>query len=438
MGPVVSYFISVFGMCAFIAIAVALSKDRRNIDFALVRNGFLIQITLGVLVLGIPSLGIPGVFQFAFAAANDFFMAIISFTDEGTGFLVGSYIDKSKEGFVFVIHALPPIIFFSSLMSVLYYLGIMQYLVRAMAWVMFKFMGTSGAESLSMAANVFVGQTEAPLVVKPYVNSMTKSELMALMTGGMATIAGGVLAGFVGMLNDKIPNIAGHLLTASVMSAPAAFIFAKIMLPEKGNPETLGTLPKRASNDTSINVIEAAARGASDGLKMALNVAAMLLAFIALIAAINGLLGWIGELINFPEWGRTLIPELLQKESSSINLSLQLIFGWIFAPLAFLMGIPWQEAPLAGALLGQKITLNEFVAYIELAQISEHLSARTNVILSYALCGFANFSSIAIQIGGIGEIAPERKSELAAFGLKAMIGGSLAAFMTACIASLLI
>lgn len=265
---------------------------------------------------------------------------------------------------------------------------------------------------------------------------MTRSELNALMVGGMATVAGGILAVYVGLLVTSIPDIAGHLITASVMSAPAALAIAKIMVPETQTPETLGKFPKTFKSADS-NIIEAATNGASEGLKLAFNIAAMLLVFIALIALYNSILTTVGQWVNFQDWGRTFVPSsLLQQGQAQLNL--QLILSWIFAPFAFIMGIPWNEAFLAGSLLGEKVVLNEFISYLHLSKMDTQLSERTMIILSYALSGFANFASIAIQIGGIGGMAPKRKPDLAKLGIKALIGGSLAAFMTACIAGFLI
>jgi CNT family concentrative nucleoside transporter len=301
-------------------------------------------------------------------------------------------------------------------MSVLYHIGLMQKVVEFTAKIMMKVMRTSGAESLSAAANIFVGQTEAPLVVKPFVEKMTRSELMALMTGGMATVAGGVLAAYVGMGVD-----AGHLLAASVMSAPAALVCAKLMIPETEKSLTEGVvsvdLPK-----THANLIDAAASGASEGLSLALNVGAMLLAFIALIAMMNGMLGWIGNLVGFPQ------------------LSFEFLISYLFAPFAFLMGVPWDDCLQVGVMLGKKTVVNEFVAYLDLqaAIKSGAISERAITITTYALCGFANFSSIAIQLGGIGGLAPSRRQDLAKLGVQSLIAGTLACFMTACIAGLLI
>jgi CNT family concentrative nucleoside transporter len=300
---------------------------------------------------------------------------------------------------------------------------------------MMRTMRTSGAETLSAAGNIFLGQTEAPLLIKPFVRTMTMSELMTVMVGGMATVAGGVMAAYVGMLVFYFPDIAGHLLAASVMSAPAALVFAKLMVPEKGEPVTRGSL-KVSVEKPDVNAIDAAARGAGEGLMLALNVGAMLLAFIALVALLNALIGVIGD------WTR--ITELLRGAGALAvdqRLTLEVLLGWLLAPLAWLMGVPWSEAATVGSLLGVKTALNEFVAFLNLSTLLSTgggLSPRSLIITTYALCGFANFSSIAIQIGGIGGIAPERRSDLAKLGLRAMVGGSLAGFMTATIAGMLV
>lgn len=318
----------------------------------------------------------------------------------------------------FAFGVLPTIIFFSSLMAVMYHVGIMQRVVECFAWIMQRTLGTSGAESLSAAANIFVGQTEAPLVIRPYIGSMTQSEIMAVMVGGFATIAGGVLAAFVSMHID-----AGHLITASVISAPAALLIAKVMVPETEVSPTLGTV-KVTVERRSANLIEAAASGATDGLKLALNIAAMLIAFLALVAMADAIVGWTGSWFG-QSW------------------SLAVLLGYLFSPFAWLMGIERADCLRAGELLGLKMATNEFVAYQRLAvwvlpESGVELSQRSQHILTYALCGFANFSSIGIQIGGIGGIAPERRADLARLGLRAMLGGTLAAFMTACIAGVLI
>ncbi len=401
---------SVIGLIVMITIAYGLSTSRKHIKWKTVGTGIGLQILFAILILKTP-------FGMAiFEGAREAFTGILNYTNEGSKFIFGSLTDVPKIGFIFAFMVLPTIIFMSSLMSVLYHMGLMQKVVEFTAKVMMKIMGTSGAESLSAAANIFVGQTEAPLVVKPFVEKMTNSELMALMTGGMATVAGGVLAAYVGMGVD-----AGHLLAASVMSAPAALVCAKLMVPETEVSQTEGVvkvdLPK-----TNANLIDAAASGASEGLTLALNVGAMLLAFIALIALLNGMLGWFGGLINVPE------------------LSFEFIIGYVFAPFAFLLGVPWDDCLQVGIMLGKKTVINEFVAYMDLqaAISSGAISQRAITITTYALCGFANFSSIAIQLGGIGGLAPKRRHDLAKLGVKSLIGGTLACFMTAAIAGILI
>lgn len=401
--------ISVFGLLTMIAIAFSLSSSRKDIKWKTIIMGIVLQVLFGLFILKTPY------GKDIFDAAKEWFNAILGYTAEGSKFIFGNLSNPGKFGFIFAFMVLPTIIFMSSLMSVLYHVGIMQKIVQFTAKIMMKFMGTSGAESLSAAANIFVGQTEAPLVIKPFVNTMTKSELMSLMTGGMATVAGGVLAAYVGMGID-----AGHLLAASVMSAPAALVCAKLMVPETEQSVTEGKinidLPK-----TSANIIDAAAEGAGQGLHLALNVGAMLLAFIALIAMLNGIIMWFGGLIGFPQ------------------LSFELIIGYLFSPFAFLMGVPWSECFDVGVLLGKKTVVNEFVAYLDLQEaIKGGLSERSRTIATYALCGFANFSSIAIQIGGIGGLAPDRRQDLAKLGMKSLIAGTLACFMTACIAGIFI
>lgn len=401
-------FISLIGLVVMIGIAFALSDNRKNIRWKTVGTGIFLQITFGLLILK-TSTG-----QAVFEGAREFFTGILNYTNEGSKFIFGDLTNVPKMGFIFFVMVLPTIIFMSSLMSILYHIGIMQIVIKGTAKIMVKVMGTSGAESLSAAANIFAGQTEAPLVVKPFIDKMTRSELMALMTGGMATVAGGVLAAYVGMGVD-----AGHLLAASVMSAPAALVCAKLMVPEVESSETEGVV-KVELKKTTANIIDAAATGASDGLKLSLNVGAMLLAFIALIALVNGMLSWGGGLFDFPQ------------------LSLELITGYLFAPIAFLLGVPWEDCMNVGTLLGKKLIINEFVAYLDLQSLSGKIGERSFVISTYALCGFANFSSIAIQIGGIGTIAPTRRRDLALLGVKSLIGGTLACFMTACVAGIFI
>jgi len=402
--------ISFGGLVTMIGIAFLLSSNRKKINWKTVGTGIFLQILFGMVILK-TSFG-----KEIFVYAKDIATGILDYTNYGSSFLFGNLASIPKVGFVFFTMVLPTIIFVSSLMSILYHLGIMQWVIQGTAWLMVRVMGTSGAESLATAANIFAGQTEAPLVVRPYIDKMTRSELMALMTGGMATVAGGVLAAYVGLGID-----AGHLLAASVMSAPAALVCAKLLMPECEESQTTGLIKLEVEKHTS-NIIDAAALGASDGLKLAMNVGAMLLAFIALIAMFNGLLGWLGGLFSYP------------------GLSLELITGYLFSPIAWLVGVPWNDAIAVGSLLGKKLILNEFVAYLDLQALIEAgtISQRSITISTYALCGFANFSSIAIQLGGIGTIAPGRRKDLAALGIRSLIGGTLACLMTAAIAGIFI
>lgn len=400
--------ISLIGLFIIVGISFALSSDRKKINWRLVISGLALQLFLGLIILKTA----PG--RFVFEGANTFFTGLLNYTNEGTNFIFGSLNDISKFGFIFATMVLPTIIFVSSLMSILYHLGAMQVVVKMIARVMVRLMGTSGSESLAAAANIFVGQTEAPLVIKPFLASMTRSELMALMTGGMATVAGGVLAAYVGMGID-----AGHLLAASVMSAPASLVCAKLMIPETEQSSSLGKVSVTMKKNT-VNIIDAATVGASNGMKLAVNVAAMLLVFIALVALLNGILGALGGWMGIP------------------SLTLEMIFGYLFAPFAWIMGVPYNECLAVGSLLGKKLVLNEFVAYLDLQKQMATLSPRAVTISTYALCGFANFGSIAIQVGGVGVLAPEKRSELAGLGLKCLVGGTFACFMTACLAGLLI
>ncbi len=399
---------SLVGLIVMVSIGYACSSSRKNIRWKTVLSGIALQIFLGLIILKTET-GAK-VFEFARAA----FQGFLNYTNEGSSFIFGGLTDPTKYGFIFFTMVLPTILFMSAVMSVLYHIGVMQFVIRFMAKIMMVLMGTSGTESLAAAANVFAGQTEAPLVVKPYIRGMTRSELLCLMTGGMATVAGGVLAAYVGFGID-----AGHLLAASVMSAPAALVCAKLLIPETEVSDTGGDV-KVDLRTSYTNIIDAAASGASDGLKLALNVGAMLLAFIAMIALFNGLLSMVGGWFGFP------------------GLSLELIMGYVFAPIAFLMGVPSGDLLQVGSLLGKKLILNEFVAYLDLKDMLATLSPRSVVLATYALCGFANFSSIAIQVGGIGVLAPERRSELAELGLRSLLGGTLACLMTACVAGLFI
>jgi CNT family concentrative nucleoside transporter len=412
--------LAALGLGLWIAIAWAFSTHRRQVDWSLVVKGLLLQLVLVLMVLGLPVFGIRGPLQFVFDGFNQGVTALLNYTLEGSKFLFGDLLDSKKYGFIFAYQVLPTIIFVSALMSLLYQIGIMQKVVGFFAWIFFRVMRTSGAETLAASANIFVGQTEAPLVIKPYLNKMTRSELLCLMVGGMANVAGGVLAAYVALLRDRIPDIAGHLLTASVLSAPASLLLSKILLPETERPETLGKIPDEYQQKPYTNALEAVTEGAAEGLKLALNVGAQLLAFIALIAMFNGMIGVIGTWIHVD------------------NLSLQKIMSWVFSPLMIFLGVPFNEIGIAGSLVGEKTILNEFVAYLSLTEQAGQLSDRTVLIMSYTLCGFANFSSIAIQVGGIGAMAPNRKKELSQLGIQALIGGTLSSFMTASFAALVI
>jgi CNT family concentrative nucleoside transporter len=411
----------IFGLAVLVSIALAFSSGRQNIDWKLVASGIALQMLFAIIVILV-----PGGREF-FEGLSSIFVRVISFALDGAEFIFGPLADPSNLGFIFAFQVLPTIIFFASLMAVLYHIGLMQKIVQGMAWVMLKVMRISGAESLSVAANVFVGQTEAPLVVRPYISRMTESELFTMMVGGMATIAGGVLAAYITMLGgaDEAARIfyAKHLLSASIMAAPATVVIAKILKPETEESLTRGEV-KLHVEKTATNVIEAAANGAADGWRLALNVGAMLLAFIALIAMIDYPLGWIGEISGFDA-------------TTGRALSLSTILGYLLSPLAWVIGVPWADAITVGGLIGEKVVTNEFVAYAHLKEIQDSLSPKALLISTYALCGFANFSSIAIQIGGIGGIAPDRRSDLARLGLRAVLGGTLATMMTATIAGVL-
>ena len=408
--------VSVLGLGVLVGIAVLFSTNRRRIDWRLVGAGLTLQIIFAAFVHLFP----PG--QRILELIRDGAVTLLSFTEDGSRFLFGPLMEADGPvGFVFAFRVLPVIVFFSALMGVLYHLGIMQRLVLFLARGMKRLMGVSGSESLSVAANVFIGQTEAPLVVRPYIARMTRAELMVLMTGGMATIAGSVLAGYIAFGVD-----AGHLLAASVMSAPAALVMARILIPETETSLTKGGVEIRDERET-VNVIDAAADGASQGLKLALNVGAMLLAFIALVALVNALLG------SLASWmaavGLTAWPASLQE-----------IFGYVLWPVAWSLGVPAADCFAFAGLLGQKLAINEFVAFAELGRLVAEgaMSERAITIATYSLCGFANFSSISIQIGGIGALAPNRRHDLSRLGLRAMMGGALASSMTAAIAGIML
>ena len=412
----------ILGILVLLAIAWLASENRSRIRWQTILVGLALQLALAIFVLWVPA------GQAVFEFLGQGFVTLIGFTQAGSSFLFGDLANADNFGFVFAFQVLPTIIFFASLMACLYHLGLMQRIVEWMAFAMARLMKVSGSESLATAANVFVGQTEAPLVVKPFIAGMTRSELFALMTGGMATIAGGVLAAYVLLLGGTDAEtqafFAKHLISASIMAAPAALLVAKMILPETDASETMGLVRTTVEREHS-NLIEAAAGGAGEGLKLALNVGAMLLAFLALIALINGPLTWIGSVTGL----EAVVGQ---------PIDLALILGWLFSPLAFLVGVPLDEAVVVGGLIGQKVVANEFVAYVALTEIQLDLSDRSVLIATYALCGFANFSSIAIQLGGIGGIAPERRPQIAQLGLKAILGGTIVSLLNAAWAGLLV
>ena len=429
-----------FGLTSLLAIAWIFSNNRRMVDWRLVATGVVLQILFAAFVL-LTSWG-----SAIFEGLGHLFVTLINFTNEGSRMILGNMADQNKYGFVFIFHALPTVIFFAAFMAVLYHLGVMQWVVKIMAMAITKVMKVSGAETTSVCASVFIGQTEAPLTVRPYINRMTESELLTMMIGGMAHIAGGVMAIYIGMLAGTDPELqqlyAKHFLAASIMAAPATLLIAKILIPETGQPLTAGTVSVHIERE-SANVIDAAAAGASDGMKLAINIAAMLLAFVALIAMINHVIGLVGDIQLGAHSLNQMLNEGAAAGAATVRLNLGLILGYVLAPIAWLIGIEWNDAVIAGGLIGQKVVLNEFIAYLQLSQtavgdgpgaISEH----TRLVLTYALCGFANFASIAIQIGGIGSLAPERRSDLARFGMRAVLGGSIATLMTATIASVLL
>ena len=409
--------VSFFGMFVILGIAWLSSKNRKAINYKAIAAGTLLQILLGVLIMKVP-LG-----QRFFMFLNDAIVKLLSFTNEGSKFVFGGLMDNPSLGFIFAFQVLPTIIFFSSLMAVLYYIGIMQKIVKAFAWVMTRFMSSSGAESLVASANIFVGQTEAPQAIRPYMASLTESELFVVMTAGMGTLAGGVMGSYTGMLLPYIPGIGGHLLASVIMSSVGSLVIAKLIIPETGTPVTCGKLDMKLELPDK-NVIDAAANGATTGLQMALNVGGCLLALMALLAMLNFIVGHIGALVSLP------------------GLSLEKIFGWIFTPLAWIMGIPMSEAPQVGSWIGQKTVLNEFVAYFNMADFLKAnptaISQRSLIIGAHALAGFSNFLSIAIQIGGLGALAPTRRHDIARLGLYAVLAGSLACFLSAAITGFLL
>ncbi|CAH0531514.1 Putative nucleoside permease NupX [Allocatenococcus thiocycli] len=413
---------SLVGMVVLLAIALAFSSNRKAINFRTVGGAFAIQFALGAFVLYVPW-GRDLLNGFSSGVSN-----VINYGNDGSSFLFGGLVSNKMfevfggGGFIFAFRVLPTLIFFSALISVLYYIGVMQWVIKILGGALQKALGTSRAESMSAAANIFVGQTEAPLVVRPFVPKMTQSELFAVMCGGLASVAGGVLAGYASM---GVPL--EYLVAASFMAAPGGLLFAKILHPETDQPHESIEEAMDGGDDKPVNVIDAAAGGAASGLQLALNVGAMLIAFVGLIALVNGMLGGIGGWFGMPE------------------LTLELILGYAFSPLAFLIGVPWAEAVTAGSFIGQKIVVNEFVAYLNftpyigenaqvIAATGEVMSEKTTAIISFALCGFANLSSIAILLGGLGGLAPSRRPDIARMGVKAVLAGTLSNLMAATIA----
>lgn len=413
---------ALLGVPFFIGVALLFSSNFRAIRWRTVGAGFGLQLLLAILILKFPAV------YDGFRTVGDSIQKFIDFTDEGARFVFGGLADAAKPtGFIFAFKALPAVIFVSSFFTVLYYLGVLQFIVRLFARIMVFVMGTSGAETLSSVANVFMGQTEAPLIVKPYVRRMTRSELLALMVGGMATISGGVMVAYVGMLNSiGMAEQATAILATSVMAAPCGLYIAKILLPETETPETRGIV-RTPVERVHANVFDAAADGAGEGMKLVLNIAAMLIAFIAFIALFNHILGRADAVLG-----------LQQSMGWDSPLSLQRIFAWLFSPIASLMGVPGADISKVGELLGTKLVLNEFVAYTVLAEkFKGTMDPRSVALSAYALTGFANFASIGIQLGGIGAMAPERRGDLAQLGLRALLGGFLATVINAAVAGVL-
>lgn len=397
-------FICLIGMVVFLAFALLISAGRSNISARTVGAAFALQFLIGGFALYVP-LG-----RSILESISNAVSGVLAYGQSGIAFLFGD-IGAGKVGFVFAFQVLPIIIFFSALISALYYLGIMGWVIRIIGGALQKLLGTSKAESLSATANIFVSQTEAPMVIKPYIAGMTRSELFAVMVGGMATVAGSVLAGYVALGVEM-----KYLIAASFMAAPGGFLMAKMVMPEKEEVRVDDDQVMKEEHDQYVNVIDAAAGGATNGLHLAVNIGAMLIAFVALIALINGLLGWFGGLMDYPD------------------LTLQAIFGVVFKPVAYLLGVPWSESGIAGSLIGQKLVLNEFIAFIDFSEQKNMLGDHAQAVVSFALCGFANFSSIAIILGGLATIAPERRGDVAQMGVRAVAAGFMANLMSAAIA----
>ncbi|NDV15526.1 Na+ dependent nucleoside transporter [Muricauda sp. TY007] len=420
------------GMAALIFISFLFSSNRKAINWKTVGIGLSLQILIAIGVLKVRFI------QYLFDQVGNIFVNILDFTRAGSQFLFeGLVVDMDTFGYIFAFQVLPTIIFFSALTSVLYYLGVIQVVVKWMAWLLSKSLGISGAESLSVAGNIFLGQTEAPLLIKAYLEKMNKSEILLVMIGGMATVAGAVLAAYIGFLGGDDPELrlvfAKHLLAASVMAAPGAIVISKILYPQT---EKVNTDVEVSSEKIGANILDAIANGTTEGLKLALNVGAMLLVFVAFIAMINGILGWVGDITTFNNW--------IAANSPYTEFSLEAILGTIFAPLMWLIGVANEDIMLMGQLLGIKLAASEFVGYIQLADLKNvasgvHFTYNKSVIMAtYMLCGFANFASIGIQIGGIGSLAPGQRKVLSSFGMKAVLGGSLASLLSATIAGMIL
>ena len=427
---IVSILRGLLGLCGLLGIAYLFSVNRKKIAWKLVVKGISIQIILAICLLKVPF------FAAGFEMISQKFIELIAFTQSGVDFLFGSFVDNGKvdNAFVnFTFKVLPTIVFFSALTSLFYYWGVLQIIVKFFAKIMQKILGLSGSESMAAAGNVFLGQTEAPLLIKPYLLGMTKSEFMTLMTGGMATIAGGVLAGYIGFLGNGDPAqelfYAKHLLIASIMSAPAAIVAAKIIIPETEEFEKDLNVPK---DKIGTNALEAITNGTTDGIKLAVNVAGMLLVFIALVAFGNGILGWIGE--------HTGVNDMIAASGSEYKtLSFDFLLGYLCAPLVWLMGVPGDDMVLVGELLGKKTVLNEFVGYVRLGDMKNGnmLSEKAIIMATYMLCGFANIASIGIQIGGIGALVPSKKGLLSKLGVRALLGGTIACLLTAVVVGMM-
>ena len=428
---ITSLWRGVLGMVSLILVAYLFSSNRKAINWKTVGAGLSAQLIIAFGVIKVPFI------QRGFEFVGGIFTNILDYTAAGSQFLFGGLMNIDSYGFIFVFQILPTIIFFSALTSLLFYLGVIQIVVKGMALLLTKLLKISGAESLSVAGNIFLGQTEAPLMIKAYLERMNRSEILLVMVGGMATVAGGVLAAYIGFLGGNDPvlrlHYAKHLLAASVMAAPGAIVVAKMLYPQT---EEINTDVKVSQDKIGSNILDAIANGTTEGLKLAANVAAMLLVFVALIAMLNGILGWVGDITNFNDW--------MVANTPYVKFSLESILGTIFAPLMWLIGVAKEDMMLMGQLLGVKLAASEFVGYIQLAELKNvanltHFTYSKSVIMAtYMLCGFANFASIGIQIGGIGSLAPGQRKTLSEFGMKALIGGSLASLLSATIAGMII